>query len=119
MECFGLSSQVDRLKTLNGELSCGTTAVVALVYGGRLFVANVGERRALLCRTDKDGVLRVLQLSVDHNLSNEDELLRLQQLGLDIERMKLGEQSYFYCSPHNFYAMSDFCHCSSNFQSTG
>lgn len=60
------------------------------MYGGRLFVANVGESRALLCRTDKDGVLRVLQLSVDHNLSNEDELLRLQQLGLNMERLKQG-----------------------------
>lgn len=96
MESFDFASQVDRLKTLNGELSCGTTAVVALVYGGRLFVANVGESRALLCRTDKDGVLRVLQLSVDHNLSNEDELLRLQQIGLDIDRMKQGERSYMH-----------------------
>lgn len=65
--------------------------MVALVCGGRLFVANVGECRALLCRTDKDGVLRVLQLSVDHNLTNEDELLRLQQLGLDIDRIKQGK----------------------------
>lgn len=92
---------VDRLKSLNGELSCGTTAVVALVYGGRLFVANVGECRALLCKTDKDGVLRVLQLSVDHNLTNEDELLRLEQLGLDINRLKqehrIGNQENSRC----------------------
>lgn len=55
-------------------------------------MANVGECRALLCRTDENGVLRVLQLSVDHNLTNEDELLRLQQLGLDIERIKQGKR---------------------------
>lgn len=92
---------VDRLKTLNGELACGTTAVVALVCGGRLFVANVGECRALLCKTDENGVLRVLQLSADHNLTNEDELLRLRQLGLDVDRIKqehrLGNQENSRC----------------------
>ncbi|KAK3914957.1 TGF-beta-activated kinase 1 and MAP3K7-binding protein 1 [Frankliniella fusca] len=87
---------VERLKILNGEISCGTTAVVALIIKGRLFVANVGECRALLCKSDPDGVLRVLQLSVDHNLYNEDELLRLQQLGLDINH-RLGNQETSRC----------------------
>lgn len=92
---------VERLRTLTSELSCGTTAVVALIIKGRLFVANVGECRALLCKADSDGVLRVLELSVDHNLYNEDELLRLQQLGLDIDLIKqenrLGNQENSRC----------------------
>jgi len=71
-------------------LSAGTSVVVALVYSGRLYVANVGDSRALLCRTDSNGVLRVVQLSVDHDLRNEDELLRLSQLGLDVEKFKQG-----------------------------
>ncbi|XP_015513997.1 TGF-beta-activated kinase 1 and MAP3K7-binding protein 1 [Neodiprion pinetum] len=81
---------VDKLSSLNSELSAGTSAVVALVYGGRLYVANVGDSRALLCRTDSNQVLRVVQLSVDHDLRNEDELLRLSQLGLDIDSVKQG-----------------------------
>jgi hypothetical protein len=81
---------VDKLNALNCELSAGTTVVVALVYSGRLYVANVGDSRALLCRTDSNGVLRVVQLSVDHDLRNEDELLRLSQLGLDVEKFKQG-----------------------------
>lgn len=82
--------QVDKLNTLNCELSTGTSAVVALVYKGRLYVANVGDSRALLCKTDSNQVLRVVQLSVDHDLKNEDELLRLSQLGLDIESVRQG-----------------------------
>lgn len=57
--------------------------MIALVRNNKLYVANVGDSRALLCRTDENGVLRVIQLSSDHDLSNEDELLRLYNLGLD------------------------------------
>lgn len=64
--------------------------MVALVYRGKLYVANVGDSRALLCKTDSNQVLRVIQLSVDHDLRNEDELLRLSQLGLDIESIRQG-----------------------------
>lgn len=60
------------------------------MHAGRLFVANVGDSRALLCRTDSNGVLRVVQLSADHDLRNEDELLRLSQLGLDVEHICKG-----------------------------
>lgn len=65
--------------------------MVALVYKGRLYVANVGDSRALLCKTDSNQVLRVVQLSVDHDLRNEDELLRLSQLGLDVESVRQGK----------------------------
>lgn len=81
---------VDKLNALNCELSAGTSAVVALVYRGKLYVANIGDSRALLCKTDSNQVLRVVQLSVDHDLRNEDELLRLSQLGLDVESIRQG-----------------------------
>ncbi|XP_063237852.1 TGF-beta-activated kinase 1 and MAP3K7-binding protein 1-like [Bacillus rossius redtenbacheri] len=82
--------KVDQLNALSRELSSGTTAVVALIHDGRLFVANVGDSRALLCRTDPNGVLTVAQLSADHDLRNEDELLRLAQLGLHIDTLRRG-----------------------------
>lgn len=82
---------MSRLNSLNTELSSGLTAVAALIYKSRLYVANVGDCRALLCRTDENSVLRVLQLSVDHDLTNEDELLRLSLLGLNTEQLKNGK----------------------------
>ncbi|XP_054257236.1 TGF-beta-activated kinase 1 and MAP3K7-binding protein 1-like [Macrosteles quadrilineatus] len=90
---------VDKLKRLNGELSSGTTAVIALIRNNRLFVANVGDSRALLCRTDENRVMKVVQLSCDHNLSNEDELLRLYNLGLEklTPGSRLGNQDNTRC----------------------
>ncbi|XP_075215377.1 TGF-beta-activated kinase 1 and MAP3K7-binding protein 1-like [Lycorma delicatula] len=92
---------VEKLNSLNYELSCGTSAVIAYVTNGLLFVANVGDSRALLCKTDENGVLRVIQLSVDHDLSNEDELLRLYNLGLRFDNVfkgsRLGNQKNTRC----------------------
>lgn len=82
--------QVNELNVINTELSCGCSAVVALIHCNRLYVANVGDSRALLCRTDQDQVLRVVQLSQDHNLSNEDEVLRLNCLGISKEKISKG-----------------------------
>lgn len=55
---------------------------------GHLYVANVGDCRALLCKIDTEGVLRVMQLTVDHDLTNEDELLRLSHMGIDVEKLQ-------------------------------
>ncbi|XP_065351282.1 TGF-beta-activated kinase 1 and MAP3K7-binding protein 1-like [Cloeon dipterum] len=92
---------VNKLQQLNNEIASGTTAVVALIYRGKLYVANVGDSRALLCKTDEKGVLRVTQLTVDHGLDNEDELLRLTQIGLDSSKIcqgsRLGNQENTRC----------------------
>lgn len=47
-----------------------------------------GDCRVLLCRTDPSGNLRVIQLSVDHTVENEDEAFRLTQLGLPAEAIQ-------------------------------
>lgn len=81
---------VNKLNKLNRELAAGTSAIVALVFRNNLYVANVGDSRALLCKTDSNQVLRVVQLSIDHDLRNEDELLRLSQLNLDTKSIRQG-----------------------------
>ena len=62
--------------------------ILFLVLIGHLYVANVGDCRALLCKIDAEGVLRVMQLTVDHDLTNEDELLRLSHMGLEVEKLQ-------------------------------
>lgn len=44
----------------------------------------------MLCKFDDEGKLRVFQLSADHILSNDDELGRLAELGLDMDQLRKG-----------------------------
>nr|KAF6498089.1 TGF-beta activated kinase 1 (MAP3K7) binding protein 1 [Rousettus aegyptiacus] len=78
---------LERLKVLERETSGGAMAVVAVLLNNKLYVANVGTNRALLCKSTVDG-LQVTQLNVDHTTENEDELFRLSQLGLDAGKIK-------------------------------
>ncbi|XP_066113729.1 TGF-beta-activated kinase 1 and MAP3K7-binding protein 1 isoform X1 [Saccopteryx bilineata] len=78
---------LERLQVLEREISGGAMAVVAVLLNNKLYVANVGTNRALLCKSTVDG-LQVTQLNVDHTTENEDELFRLSQLGLDAGKIK-------------------------------
>ena len=81
-------AQVARLQELESHISGGCTAVVAVVISNRLYVANVGDSRAVLVYAAKDGSSQVKQLSEDHDVNNEQELKRLVALGLDREQLK-------------------------------
>ncbi|XP_072512287.1 TGF-beta-activated kinase 1 and MAP3K7-binding protein 1 [Notamacropus eugenii] len=78
---------LERLKVLEREISGGAMAVVAVILNNKLYIANVGTNRALLCKATGDG-LQVTQLNADHTTENEDELFRLSQLGLDAGKIK-------------------------------
>lgn len=79
---------VENIKKINQDLSSGTAVAIALIFNNKLYVANVGNCRVLFCHTDHNCVLKVIQLSVDHDLKNEDELLRLSQIGLDADNLR-------------------------------
>lgn len=68
-------------------LTGGCTAVLAVIVNNHLYVANVGDSRAILVREAEDGSLLEEQLSVDHSVENEEELERLEELGLDREQL--------------------------------
>nr|CAI5842970.1 unnamed protein product [Callosobruchus analis] len=92
---------VEGINRINCELSSGTAAAVALICNDKLYVANIGNSRVLLCQTDANSVLKVVQLSVDHDLTNEDELLRLSQIGINTGSLRrstrLGNQENTRC----------------------
>ena len=77
-----------RLQQLEPKLTGGCTAVLAVIVGGVLYVANVGDSRALLVTESAGGTFGVEQLSVDHSVENEEELERLGQLGLDLAEIR-------------------------------
>ncbi|XP_015672205.1 TGF-beta-activated kinase 1 and MAP3K7-binding protein 1 isoform X2 [Protobothrops mucrosquamatus] len=78
---------LERLKSVEKEISGGAMAIVAVILNNKLYIANVGTNRALLCKSTMDG-LQVTQLNMDHTTENEDELFRFSQLGLDAAKIK-------------------------------
>lgn len=80
---------LNRLNTINKELSIGSSVLISLITNKKLFIANLGICRALLVKNDtRNDVLRVIQVTVDHNLFNEDEAVRLYNLGLDVSGLQ-------------------------------
>ena len=55
---------------------CGAVAVCVLIVGNRVFCANVGDSRAVLCRNGK-----AINLSHDHKSQNPDEAERIRKAG--------------------------------------
>ena len=62
--------------------------MVAVLTSDRLYVANVGDSRAILVYEDRNGSLKVKQLSEDHCIKNKQELERLVALGLDRTQLR-------------------------------
>ncbi|XP_056136680.1 TGF-beta-activated kinase 1 and MAP3K7-binding protein 1 [Lampris incognitus] len=82
----------ERLKELEQEVSGGATAVVALILNNKLYIANVGTNRALLCKSSSDGQNQVVQIGRPHTTDNEDELQRLAAVGVDPARVRQAGQ---------------------------
>uniref|UniRef100_A0A671W6G7 TGF-beta-activated kinase 1 and MAP3K7-binding protein 1 n=1 Tax=Sparus aurata TaxID=8175 RepID=A0A671W6G7_SPAAU len=82
----------ERLKELEQEVSGGATAVVALILNNKLYIANVGSNRALLCKSSSDGQNQVLQIGRPHSTDNDEELQRLAALGVDSARVRQAGQ---------------------------
>lgn len=59
----------------------GSTAVTALVMDDVLYVANLGDSKALLCRCGENGETSVVSLSKDHSPSQYEERMRIQKAG--------------------------------------
>ncbi|XP_060560245.1 TGF-beta-activated kinase 1 and MAP3K7-binding protein 1-like [Ruditapes philippinarum] len=78
---------ISKLHALDKEISGGTTGTVVLIYNNKLYVANVGDTRALLVQTDAGGIMSVRQLTVDHTIDSEQEQVRLRTLGLDVDKL--------------------------------
>lgn len=105
----------DRINELSELLSPGLSAVVALIHSDRLYVANIGDTRAILCKkvlTDNGQTcLRAVKLCATHDLENSSEIRRLNELGLNGIAIKqcgvLGNMSLTRCLGNlwlkNFY----------------
>jgi len=59
----------------------GTTSITSLLRGNHLFVANIGDSRAVLGRMSAKGQIKVLDLSSDQKPDRPDEMARILSCG--------------------------------------
>ena len=98
--CDQFPDLASQLQELEAHTASGCTATLALIHGDKLYVANCGNSRVLLCRRDNGG-LRVQQLTMDHTIWDPDEQIRLSNLGADMKailrRGTIGNMVYTRC----------------------
>eukprot|EP01121_Diplochlamys_sp_Union-15-3_P013508 TRINITY_DN4197_c0_g1_i1.p1 TRINITY_DN4197_c0_g1~~TRINITY_DN4197_c0_g1_i1.p1 ORF type:complete len:416 (+),score=70.51 TRINITY_DN4197_c0_g1_i1:171-1250(+) len=79
--------ELDKLwltKALAADIKDGSTAVVVLVRGTMIYVANLGDSRAVIC---EDGA--AVPLSIDHKPDNPAEKARIERNGGIITRGRI------------------------------
>ncbi len=59
----------------------GTTAIMSLLRGSKLYIANVGDSRAVLGRLSSSGVIKAIELSTDQKPDRPDEHARILACG--------------------------------------
>lgn len=74
-----VSANVAMHKAMFDDSLSGTTGVTAFVKGDTLFVANVGDSRAIIARVGDDNKLKSYPLSVDQTPFRKDERERLKK----------------------------------------
>ena len=86
----------DRIIELQSSLSSGLSAVLALIYKHKLYVACTGDTRAFLAKEsfNSDGVsfLRPIPMTVVHSIDNSMELLRLSKQQIDINSVRVNKR---------------------------
>lgn len=78
----GFLSIVRRQWSTNPQIAAvGSCCLVGVICNGTLYVANLGDSRAVLGRVVKaTGEVLAIQLSTEHNVSNESVRQELQSL---------------------------------------
>ncbi|XP_044334642.1 probable protein phosphatase 2C 45 isoform X1 [Triticum aestivum] len=70
------STDSEFLESDSTQNQCGSTASTAVLVGNRLFVANVGDSRAIICRAGN-----AVPVSKDHKPDQTDERQRIEEAG--------------------------------------
>lgn len=91
----------------------GTTAVTVMAIDNTLYIANLGDSKAILCRYNAESEKHVaIPLTKDHNPTDYEERMRIQKAGgnvrdgrvlgvLEVSR-SLGDGQYKRCGVSNF-----------------
>lgn len=81
-----LSEQLKENQAIDTYMS-GSTAVVVVSYQNTLYVANIGDSRAVLVQLGESGNWKGIPLTTDHNCMDKEELQRVQSAGARVEQL--------------------------------
>jgi len=80
MKCDPEYNGSDLLTDAEDRVRQGAVGILCVILKNRLFIANLGDCGAVLCRDTE-----LIPLFSNHTTDNEDEILRLCHLGLDLQ----------------------------------
>ena len=98
VQCLTLACEaVDKMIQEQGtKLPGGSTGVIALVSSQKIFIANVGDSRAVIVNCDGDGSVIGQALSTDHNASIASERARVEASGSEVIEIKIEGEPTMY-----------------------
>uniref|UniRef100_A0A0D9WAM9 protein-serine/threonine phosphatase n=1 Tax=Leersia perrieri TaxID=77586 RepID=A0A0D9WAM9_9ORYZ len=82
------STDSEFLESDSSQNQCGSTASTAVLIGDRLFVANVGDSRAIICRGGNG--IDTIAVSKDHKPDQMDERQRIEDAGGFVMTWRVG-----------------------------
>jgi len=65
----------------------GTTCTIIIHKNNKLYVAHVGDSRAVLGRRGADGKMTAMNLTSDHKPTRPDELARIEKMGGEVKKL--------------------------------
>jgi len=74
----------------DGALDCalsGTTCTIVIHKDKKLYVAHVGDSRAVLGQKGVDGKVSAINLTSDHKPTRPDELARIEKMGGEVRKL--------------------------------
>ncbi|OTF84090.1 hypothetical protein BLA29_004429 [Euroglyphus maynei] len=80
-----------KLNEYTKKLSFGFSCVITIINTVKIYVANIGDTRAILC-FEHDNMIRSQELSTRHDLSNPSELRRLESISIETEVLNLNQR---------------------------
>ncbi len=83
-------------------LLSGTTATLLVHRDGNIYVAHVGDSRAILCRCEKDDVPTAIPLTRDHSPDVEEERRRIETSGGEVRKQDPYSPSRVFCLGANY-----------------
>jgi integrin-linked kinase-associated serine/threonine phosphatase 2C len=93
----------------------GSTATIALIRDDKIYIANVGDSRAIYCRVTSSNQIEAKALTKDHTPVLKEEKLRIKKYGGEVKDFEDGSPLRIFAKGKNIpglamtRSMGDLC----------